>query len=105
MLSVRTKVTVALLLTAIVAVALVGLVAHWRLAQKFSEVVLRDSFREYRKDVAAYFTTYGSWEKGEAAEPFTQFVVRRHNLLGMTKGQGMRWERKRDPAVDPFHAE
>ncbi|HEX7926607.1 MAG TPA: HAMP domain-containing sensor histidine kinase, partial [bacterium] len=103
MLSVRTKVTVALLLTAIVAVALVGLVAHWRLGQKFNEVVLRDSFREYRKDVAAYFATYGSWEQGEATEPFTRFVVRRHALLGMTQGRGMQWERGQRP--NPFAPE
>jgi hypothetical protein len=74
-----------------VAVALVGLIAHWRLNQKFSDAVLRDSFNEYRKDVAAYVTTYGSWEKAEASEPFAHFVIRRHDLLGRKKGVGLHW--------------
>lgn len=103
--SLRAKLTAALLLTGAVAVALVGLIAHWRLNQKFSDAVLRDSFNEYRKDVAAYITTYGSWEQAEASEPFTHFVVRRHELLGRKKGAGLRWAPPPHPPAAPAEDE
>ncbi len=82
MVSLRTRLTLALLGTSLAAVALVGGVAQWRLSQKFSDVVLRDSFRNYQQDVVAYIQTYGSWEQAEAQERFGGFVHRRHRAMG-----------------------
>ena len=82
MFSIRVRLILAFLVTGLSAVALVGLVAQWRLSNKYNENLRRDSFNEFRMDVAAYYTTYGSWAEGERMEPFPLFVQRRHALQG-----------------------
>lgn len=86
--SLRTKLTLALLGTSLAAASIVGIVAQWKLRQKFSAAVMSRSFDAFKSDVAVYFTTYGSWEQGEASEPFGAFVTRRHIPAGGPRGGG-----------------
>lgn len=85
MFSLRTKLTAALLVTGLAAASIVGAVAQWMLWQKFSTAIMTRSFESFQEDVAAYFTTYGTFEKGMAVQPFGQFVSQRHQ-----NGQGPR---------------
>lgn len=85
MFSLRTKLTVALLVTGLAAASIVGAVAEWMLWQKFSTAIMTRSFESFQGDVAAYFTTYGTFENGMAAQPFGEFVTQRHQ-----NGQGPR---------------
>jgi signal transduction histidine kinase/DNA-binding response OmpR family regulator len=82
MFSLKTKLTLALLVTSLGAAFIVGAVAQWKLRQKFSAVVMSQSFEAFKSDVAVYFLTYGSWENAEASEPFGEFVARRHMQAG-----------------------
>ena len=75
--SLRTKLTIALLVTSLAAASVVGLVAQWELSRKFSRDIMVRSFDAFKGDVAAYVGTYGSWENADATEPFGQFVSRR----------------------------
>lgn len=82
--SVRTKFILAMLVTSLTAVAVVGLIAHWRMLQKFSEVVRHESFAGFKSDVTSYVTTYGSWENATEHEPFGHFARRRHRRIGFS---------------------
>ena len=75
--SLRTKIILALLITSLASVGLVGGVAYYELMRKFDDRMLQDAFGRFQGDVVAYERTYGSWEKGQRAEPFGEFV-RRH---------------------------
>jgi signal transduction histidine kinase/CheY-like chemotaxis protein len=76
--SLRTKLTITLLATSIVSASIVGVVAQWKLFQKFSTAVMTQSFEMFQGDVAAYITKYGSWDSGASSEPFSEFVESRH---------------------------
>src|SRR5215470_9840030 len=77
----RLKIMIALLVSSLVSLALVGVVANQRLMSRFDDIVLARSQRNFRGDVAAYWLTYGSWQAGALIEPFPQFVQRRRAVL------------------------
>lgn len=75
--SLRTKFVLALLLSCLVSAGLVGGVAYYELMRKFDDRMLQDAFGRFRGDVLAYVDQYGSWQQGQQAEPFGEFVLRR----------------------------
>ncbi|MEC5384653.1 diguanylate cyclase [Uliginosibacterium sp. H3] len=84
--SLRIKFILALLLSSLAAMALVGVVANQRLAQKFGDLVLQDASRAFREDVVAYIGQYGSWQAAIAQESFRAFVTRTRGLDGRSPG-------------------
>ncbi len=86
--SLRIKLILAFLCCSLITLAVMGAVAYERLERRFGDIVQAASARNFRGDVAAYWLTYGSWEAGVQAEPFTQFVGRRKALL-TARGIGM----------------
>lgn len=75
--SLRFKFTVALMVTSVAAVALVGVGARWMLLRDFSQILLEDSFSRYRITMTAYIKTYGSLDRALSSEPFGHFQQRR----------------------------
>jgi two-component system cell cycle response regulator len=75
--SLRIKFIVALLVTSLASVALVGLVAHHRLMARFNDIVLARAAQNFRGDVGSYWLTYGSWDEGQRVETFRHFSQRR----------------------------
>jgi diguanylate cyclase (GGDEF)-like protein len=82
--SLRSKFILALLVSSLATVALVGSVAYSKLSSKFDETMRRDAFQRFGTDVVAYLRTYGSWQQGTAQEPFGHFAQRH----GMRPGNG-----------------
>lgn len=80
--SLRTKIILALLLTSLASVGLVGGVAYAELMRKFDTNMLHGAFERFRGDVKAYVRAYGSWEEAEHHEPFAVFVARRMSANG-----------------------
>ena len=85
-LSLREKLLLSLLVTALASTSLVGGFAYWRLTQKFDNLVLQESVRRFTADVSDYFRAYGSWEEGQKRESFRSFTERRNALLGRPVG-------------------
>lgn len=54
-----------------------GGVAWWMLMRDFRQAVQEESFRNFRADMAAYLSLYGSWQHAVQAESFNDFVVHR----------------------------
>lgn len=75
--SLRVKLILALLLTSLASVGLVGVIAYMQFTHKFNNKTLHESFNRFKGDVVAYIRTYGSWDEAERQEPFRRFVVRR----------------------------
>ncbi|MBB6254335.1 GGDEF domain-containing protein [Nitrospirillum iridis] len=75
--SLRTKIVLALLLTSLASVTLVGVVAYQRVVTRFTDMHLAGARDSFRANVQAYVQTYGSWDAGAAAEPFAAFSQRR----------------------------
>src|SRR6185312_4407978 len=88
-LSLRTKITLALLTVGIASSVLVGIVAREILLQKFDGIQMRDSFNRFQADVVAYFTRYQTWDNGMRQQPFGQFSRALNALRGPgTGGRG-----------------
>ncbi|MDR3516357.1 MAG: diguanylate cyclase [Azospirillaceae bacterium] len=85
--SLRAKLVVALLLGSLLSIALVGVVAHILLMQRFDDIVMGDASRNFRGDVVSYYRTYGSFEAALRAEPFSSFVRRRRVALNVVAGR------------------
>jgi diguanylate cyclase (GGDEF)-like protein len=85
-LSLREKLLLCLMVTALASSSLVGGFAYWRLTQKFDHMVLHESIRRFTADVSDYFRAYGSWEEGQKRESFRSFTERRNALLGRPVG-------------------
>lgn len=85
-LSLREKLLLCLLVTALASSSLVGGFAYWRLTQKFDTLVQQESVRRFTADVSDYFRAYGSWEEGQKRESFRSFTERRNALLGRPVG-------------------
>jgi diguanylate cyclase (GGDEF)-like protein len=85
-LSLREKLLLCLLATALASSTLVGGFAYWRLTQKFDSLVQHESLRRFTADVSDYFRAYGSWEEGQKRESFRSFTERRNALLGRPVG-------------------
>ncbi|WP_044563810.1 hypothetical protein, partial [Azospirillum sp. B4] len=75
--SLRTKIILALLLTSMASVALVGGLAYQQVSARFNDLHLAGARQSFQGNVQAYVRTYGSWAAGSAAEPFMAFVARR----------------------------
>ena len=89
-LSLRTKLICYLLVTSQVSIAIVGVLAHQRLMQKFDTLVMKESSRNFQADVQQYFRTYGTWAEAQRREPFRAFVERRHATMRPDAGGGLR---------------
>ena len=85
-LSLRTKITLALLFIGLASALLVGLVARQILLQKFDAIQMHDSFNRFQGDVVAYFTRYQTWDNGTRQEPFGQFSRGRNAQRGPGPG-------------------
>lgn len=81
MVTLRLKFILALLVTSLAAVVMVGLVTRWMLLREFSGILLDESFRAFKSDVVAYIQTYGSYEKAAKTEPFGQFQRKRQAMM------------------------
>ncbi len=85
-LSLREKLLLCLLVTALASTSLAGGFAYWRLMQKFDGLVQQESVRRFSANVSDYFRAYGSWEEGQKRESFRSFTERRNSLLGQAVG-------------------
>lgn len=63
-LSLRARFVLALMLTGLASVALVGGIAWWDLQQKFESSRAQRASAHFRASVAAYLERYGSWDAG-----------------------------------------
>lgn len=73
----RLKLVLALLLTSLAAVALVGGLSYVRVSQRLDSLRAEQAEHHFRSQVAAYLARYGSWQQGQAQLPFHQFMGRR----------------------------
>jgi len=89
--SLQLKLTLALLLTSLLSVALVGLIARGMMQRKFDQMAMQQSLQSFRESMKVYITTYGSWEKGREAMPFRDFA--RNRAGGQPNGPGRRPDR------------
>lgn len=80
--SFRTKFSLALIITSMSAVIVVGIIAHWRVSTRFDQMAMERAFGNFQADVTAYIASYGSWNEARQVERFGQFVRRRHELTG-----------------------
>ncbi len=87
MLSLRIKFTLALLITSLAAIGIVGIVVQWFIFNKFSQHSMEQAFEGFQSDVVAYISQYGSWEQAQQTERFGQFERRRRALVGQTSIQ------------------
>ena len=85
-LSLRTKLTLALLAIGIASAALVGFVAQQTLLRSFDQILMSESFARFQDDVVQYFTRYGTWDDGVKARPFLDFS----RELNVQRGRGRR---------------
>lgn len=87
--SLRTKLICYLLVTSFASTAIVGVLAHHRLMQKFDKLVMQESSRHFQADVQQYFQTYGSWAEAVKQEPFRAFSERRRAAMQPGAGGGL----------------
>ncbi|MCK9396645.1 MAG: diguanylate cyclase [Methylobacter sp.] len=80
--SLRIKLSLALIITSMSAVIVVGVVAQWRVSTRFDQMAMERSFENFQADVKAYIASYGSWNEAQQVERFGQFVRRRHMPTG-----------------------
>ncbi|MFT3734828.1 MAG: GGDEF domain-containing protein [Rhodocyclaceae bacterium] len=79
--SLRNKIILAMLLSSLASVALVGLVANQRLMRKFDDLAAESASRSFRADVAAYIGQWGSWDEAQRHESFRAFAERRRDAM------------------------
>jgi diguanylate cyclase (GGDEF)-like protein len=86
--SLRLKIVLALLLSSLASVALVGGLAYQRLTHKVDHLRRQQSAAHFQASVAAYLERYGSWDAGNAALPFRQFMDQRQGRGGYGRPEG-----------------
>jgi diguanylate cyclase (GGDEF)-like protein len=88
--SLRFRLVIALLFTSLVTIAVVGGVAYWHVARKFTHIQREHATEDFRAGVADYFRTYGSWDAGMQRQSFHEFMGMRHRqgMSGNQIGQG-----------------
>lgn len=79
-LSLRTKLTMALIFTSVTAVLIVGFYAHRNISVNFTKMASDRIFLRFQEDALAYYKKYGSWEAARMAEPFPIFVSRKRRV-------------------------
>ena len=75
--SLRTKLTLTLLLSSFAAITLVGFVAYMQLMSRFEAPVKSEAVAAFKADAIAYYQAYGSWREAQAAMPFREFIAQR----------------------------
>lgn len=78
----RTRITLSMLVTSLLALGVVGVIANQRLMSKFSDEFAQASTRNFRADVAGYIGKWGSWENAVAHEDFRSFAEHRRDRQG-----------------------
>jgi two-component system cell cycle response regulator len=79
--SLQVKFTLALLLTSLTAVLMVGVVTRSMMLRKFNQNAMEQSFKTYQTDLQAYIATYGSWEQAQAKLPFREWMRISHRPM------------------------
>jgi two-component system, cell cycle response regulator len=79
--SLRAKITLALLVTGLVSAVLVGVIARLTFLQQFNRAIFDASFQAFSADVTAYIEEYGSLRAALDAEPYPTFVMRRRERV------------------------
>jgi len=87
-LSLRAKLTLALLTVGIASAVLVGIVAREILLRRFDEIQLSESFGRFSDDVVDYFRTYGTWDNGAQRIVFGEFSRQRNQRIEQQQGRG-----------------
>jgi len=86
-LSLRTKLTLALLTVGIASAVLVGAVARIILLQRFDDIQLQESFGRFQNDVVQYVGKYETWDKAVEAESFLEFSRSLNAQRGPARGR------------------
>jgi diguanylate cyclase (GGDEF)-like protein len=96
--SLRTKFMLALLLTGLAAVAMVGGLAYVGMTQKVDTIRRGMAAEHFHKAVTDYLQKYGDWRAGQDAEPFDRFMSARRREDGRRPPQD---EERRPPPPSP----
>lgn len=80
-LSLRAKITLALLFTGLTSAAFVGVIARALFMQQFNRVAYEASFQSFQGDIRAYVEAHGSLDTALQSEPFPDFVERRRQTV------------------------
>lgn len=75
--SLRFKFVLALLFSSLAAVALVGALTYNRVTSKVDTMRRQHAAADFQTGVETYLERYGSWEAGQAAQPFRSFMEQR----------------------------
>jgi two-component system cell cycle response regulator len=86
--SIRTKLTLSMLVTSLATALVVGLVARVIVQQRFGEIAIDQAFDAFQEHVTAFVEAYGSIEAGLEVEPFPLFVSRLTAEGAGARGQG-----------------
>lgn len=97
----RARITLSMLITSLLALAVVAVIANQRLMSKFSDEFAQASTRNFRADMAAYLGKWGSWEAGVAHEDFREFAEHRRNQSGRPVFTGLLENRSASDADEP----
>lgn len=73
----RARLIASFLFISLTTATAMGGVAWWMLMRDFRQTVQEESFRNFRADMTAYLSRYGSWKNAVQAESFNDFVIRR----------------------------
>ncbi len=77
--SLRTKFMLALLLTGLAAVAMVGGLAYVGMTKKVDVIRRQSAANHFYEGMSSYLQKYGSWQAATAAEPFDSFMHSRQD--------------------------
>ena len=86
--SLRTKFMLALLLTGLAAVAMVGGLAYVGMTRKVDTIRREQAAEHFYTAVNGYLHTYGSWQAAIAIEPFDNYMRRYQDLRGDRRPPG-----------------
>jgi signal transduction histidine kinase/DNA-binding response OmpR family regulator len=77
--SLKIQITLALLLSSLLALLAVGWLANLVVTGQFSDQAHQRAFENYQGDVVAYYQVYGSWQAATQREHLTAFITRRRH--------------------------
>jgi diguanylate cyclase (GGDEF)-like protein len=88
--SLRAKFMLALLLTGLAAVAMVGGLAYVGMTKKVDTIRREMAAEHFHSAVSDYLQKYGDWRAGQDAQPFDQFMDARNGRERPPRGEGHR---------------
>jgi diguanylate cyclase (GGDEF)-like protein len=88
--SLRVKFMLALLLTGLAAVAMVGGLAYVGMTKKVDTIRREMAAEHFHSAVSDYLQKYGDWRAGQDAQPFDQFMDARNGRERPPRGEGHR---------------